>query len=39
MAYSPWGCKELNTTERLNMGQAVIGDGVPWGLSGKESTY
>ena len=36
--YSPWGRKELDTIDQLNTVQAVIEDGLPWWLSGKEST-
>ena len=38
MGYSPRGRKELDTTEQLNTVQAVIEDGLPWWLSGKDST-
>ena len=36
--YSPWVRKELDTIDQLNTVQAVIEDGLPWWLSGKEST-
>ena len=38
VGYSPRGRKELDTTEQLNTVQAVIEDGLPWWLSGKDST-
>ena len=35
--YSPWGRKELDTTEQLSTAQHNYGRGLHWWLSGKES--
>ena len=36
IGYSPWGCKQSDTTERLSLTQRTQ-LGLPWWLSGKES--
>ena len=35
---SSWGCKESDTTERLNWTELKAGQGFPGGTNGKEST-
>ena len=35
-SYSPWGHKELDTTEWLSLTQSTSGVVIPWWLSGKE---
>ena len=31
MGYSPWGCKELNTTERLTLSLTLSLPSIKWG--------
>ena len=36
MGYNPWGCKELDTIERLNF-QTVAHQGCPWDFPSKNT--